>query len=246
VTTARLKEAVANGAVNLDALSMFAVAELQTLLHKAGFKQLKSDGLMGPKTAEAFANFKKTVWLSNPTQISTSSLQTLVEEASDRAKGITPFDKPASKRLHQISKMLPSGGAVYVESAVVLGGHFSWGEFTKNGVRWPRSVEVENRIKAIALQLETVREKLGNRQITITSGYRPNNDPVLGDVNKSVGGVRYSRHIVGDAVDIQVVGMSVSEVFRKLKPWWPGGIAPSYRGGFVHLDLGPKRTWLYS
>lgn len=253
IAIAELTKSIGTADVKIKSLHKAALAELQTLLAAAGYDVGKADGLYGPKTAKAFAGFKSNSWLTNHEDISARSLERLAKEAEERAAGKAPAEAAPSaiapskaKPSARVSKMLPSGGAVYVDAPIVDGGHFSWAELTKGGARWPRSLQVEDRIVAIATQLEKVRSCLGDRRITITSGYRPNNDPVLGDVNKSVGGVRSSRHISGDAVDIVVDGMSVDDVFDALRPWWPGGIAPSYRGGFVHIDLGYPRTWLYA
>jgi hypothetical protein len=252
IPIAELTKTIGPADVKIKSLHKAALAELQTLLAAAGYEVGKADGIFGPKTAKAFAGFKSNSWLTNHEDISVRSLERLAKEAEERSSGKAPIEaahslitsKPTSTG--KTSKMLPSGDAVYVEDAIITGGHFSWAELTKGGTRWPRSLQVEDRIVAIAAQLEKVRSCLGDRTITITSGYRPNNDPVLGDVNKHVGGVRSSRHISGDAVDIAVDGMSVAEVFAALRPWWPGGIAPSYRDRFVHIDLGYPRTWLYS
>jgi hypothetical protein len=252
IPIAELTKSIGPADVKIKSLHKAALAELQALLAAAGYEVGKADGIFGPKTAKAFAGFKSNSWLTNHEDISARSLERLAKEAEERASGKAPTESSASaiiaipKASGKTSKMLPSGSAVYVESPIITGGHFSWSELTKGGTRWPRSLHVEDRIVAIATQLEKVRSCLGDRQITITSGYRPNNDPALGDVNKSVGGVRSSRHISGDAVDIVVDGMSVDDVLDALRPWWTGGIAPSYRDGFVHIDLGCPRTWLYS
>jgi Peptidase M15 len=252
IPIAELTKSIGPADVKIKSLHKAALAELQALLAAAGYEVGKADGIFGPKTAKAFAGFKSNSWLTNHEDISARSLERLAKEAEERASGKAPTESSASaiiaipKASGKTSKMLPSGSAVYVESPIITGGHFSWSELTKGGTRWPRSLHVEDRIVAIATQLEKVRSCLGDRQITITSGYRPNNDPLLGDVNKSVGGVRSSRHIMGDAVDIAVDEMSVGEVFNALATWWVGGIAPDYKKGFVHIDLGYPRTWLYS
>jgi hypothetical protein len=253
IAIAELTKSIGPADVKIKSLHKAALAELQALLAAAGYEVGKADGIFGPKTAKAFAGFKSNSWLTNHEDISVRSLERLVKEAEERSSGKAPTESSVSaiapsktKPSARVSKMLPSGDVVYVDAPIVAGGHFSWAELTKGGQRWSRSLQVEDRIVAIAAQLEKVRSCLGDRQITITSGYRPNNDPVLGDVNKSVGGVRSSRHISGDAVDIVVDGMSVDDVLDALRPWWTGGIAPSYRDGFVHIDLGCPRTWLYS
>jgi uncharacterized protein YcbK (DUF882 family) len=52
----------------------------------------------------------------------------------------------------------------------------------------------------------------------ITSWYRPP------EVNRAVGGASRSRHLVGDAIDFVVSGLSGNEIYWTLDPWWPGGL----------------------
>ena len=57
--------------------------------------------------------------------------------------------------------------------------------------------------------------------------------------NSSVGGARWSQHKVNGACDIQVTGMTPTQVFNRLKKMRDGG---SFRGGlgkydtFTHID----------
>lgn len=133
---------------------------------------------------------------------------------------------------------LPGGLSVYTDQPVITGGNFSWGEATHGGARLPRSAETVAAMVRIATELQKLRDQL-NKPIRITSWFRP--EPF----NSRVGGARRSRHLIGDAVDIAVVGMSGREIARAALPWWIGGIG-IYRGNrkhICHLDTGPKRTW---
>lgn len=58
--------------------------------------------------------------------------------------------------------------------------------------------------------LQPLREKL-NKPILITSGYRGKL------LNKAVGGADNSQHTRGQAVDIQVIGMTPEELYNYLK-----------------------------
>lgn len=62
------------------------------------------------------------------------------------------------------------------------------------------SAEVLERLKYTAVKMEAVRQLLGNRPITVTSGYR---GPQL---NKAVGGSATSQHSKGEAVDFKCYG----------------------------------------
>lgn len=63
-------------------------------------------------------------------------------------------------------------------------------------------------IQRLAEFLQELREKLGGKRITISSGYR-------GDaLNRMVGGVSTSSHSKGLAADISVSGMTTEELFQ--------------------------------
>lgn len=115
--------------------------------------------------------------------------------------------------------------------------HFTWAEATKNGSRIPESERITRNIIRIATELEDVRDTFGGRSITITSWYRP---PA---VNRAVGGARYSKHLEGHAVDIQIDGLDPRTVANKIAETWEGGLGDS--SVFTHLDLADKRRWDY-
>ena len=79
------------------------------------------------------------------------------------------------------------------------------------------------------------------RQININSGYRSE------DYNALVGGVKNSRHIIGEAVDLAYNGKSYrnSVILHALNVGFTGiGIAKN----FIHLDVrsGDRVVWTYS
>lgn len=115
--------------------------------------------------------------------------------------------------------------------------HFSWAEATKGGARIPESEDITRNIIRIAKKLEEVRDLFDDRTIIITSWYRP---PAI---NRRVGGARFSKHIEGHAVDIQIEGLDPREVTRRLSEAWNGGVGDS--PAFTHLDLGDTRRWDY-
>jgi len=89
--------------------------------------------------------------------------------------------------------------------------------------------------------LERLRTKCGNAPITVTSGFRC---PAW---NKTVGGVKKSRHCTGEAADIVVQGrhpLEVAEAADRVEPFSHGGIGTYVDRGFVHVDVrhgGPTR-----
>lgn len=112
--------------------------------------------------------------------------------------------------------------------------NFHLSEFLCPGAEKVISAPVIENLRKLANKLEEARKLLGNRPITITSGYRT---PAH---NKAVGGASKSQHLYGTAADIVVSGLKASEVQKILKDW-NGGLG-SY-AGFTHLDISVKRRW---
>ena len=156
-----------------------------------------------------------------------------------------PVPKPNSKvdfgetiYLPGINRPVGIFEPVYHEPTVC---NFTWSELTKGGTRIPENAEITQRIVKLCKYMDGVRAFLGNQPIIVTSAYR---DPTS---NREVGGVPNSRHLVGDAIDFCVEGMSEEAVFQRLKTYHrTGGLAVG--NGFVHLDLRPSEeliTWDY-
>jgi hypothetical protein len=97
-----------------------------------------------------------------------------------------------------------------------LGKHFYLVEFctSQTAVRYgiamdpPPSV-IDNLKLLVACVLDPLREELG-RTVTVSSGWRPS------QLNSLIGGSSRSQHVTGQAADIVVPGMSVSEVCRAI------------------------------
>ena len=137
---------------------------------------------------------------------------------------------------------LVTGERIDLDSPIIVGGNFTWGEFTRGGERMPQSAAIVGQVRKAAEAMQEIRGRLGDRPITVTSAYRP---PA---VNRRVGGASQSRHLFGDAVDFVVSGMPALEVERRLDSWWGsrGGLASSRRHGFTHIDLrGVRARWNY-
>lgn len=77
--------------------------------------------------------------------------------------------------------------------------------------------------------------------IAITSGYRSPN------YNRRINGATDSRHMYGDAIDINIVSLSPEErgFFSQAlgTQGWGGVGGYSGRMGHVHIDQGPQRSW---
>lgn len=110
--------------------------------------------------------------------------------------------------------------------------YFTVGEFLRyDRARVPNDKSTQENIFKIAQELDKIREDWGS-PIIITSGYRPPS------VNARVGGVRNSRHIVGDAVDIAPQGGHNLRYFESwLDQRWFGALGYGSKKGFVHIDM---------
>lgn len=139
-----------------------------------------------------------------------------------------------------------SGGSV---PAGQPGRYFTWGELTRSGEaerlgysNEPTADHYRRLGLLVARVLDPLRASLG-RPVSITSGYRS------AAVNQAIGGADASQHMLGEAADIKVSGLSAIELARRAYDlrlpydqliWY----APE-RGGHVHIshaaDRAPRR-----
>ena len=118
--------------------------------------------------------------------------------------------------------------------------HFSSEEFdSRDGAKVPTSFR--RHILTVAQQLEIIRPFWG-LPVVVHSGYRSL------DHNRSVGGSRYSQHLLGKAADISISGISPEEMFRAFKYAIDrrliisGGLKAYHWG--IHYDIrGSFKTW---
>ena len=186
------------------------------------------DGIAGRMTTSAYAKFKQLEYLEHPELLGKSSALALLEAATSSRSAPLDNDKPQPSS-HQ--SLFPKVGLVSAKTLVHSGGHFTWGEFTKNLSRVPQSVTVVDQIMKLAYYLETVRSHFDNATIVINSGYRPPS------VNKAVGGASNSQHIYGAAADIVVSGISPRVVYKRLDSFHgsKGGLGNGK--SFTHVDV---------
>lgn len=118
--------------------------------------------------------------------------------------------------------------------------HFNVEEFDcKDGTSYPHNW-IETKLKNLCKQLEVLRESLGNRKITILSGYR---SP---EHNKKVGGAKQSYHIQGIAADIRVEGIKPRVVAERIASlikdgkMYPGGLGDY--SSWTHYDCRGKNV----
>jgi zinc D-Ala-D-Ala carboxypeptidase len=92
--------------------------------------------------------------------------------------------------------------------------------------------EVVGNLRTTAARLEEVRRLLGDRVITVSSGYRC---PAL---NRAVGGSRTSAHLTGRAVDFNCFGFGgATEVCRAIATSGIGFDQLIEEGTWVHISF---------
>ena len=127
---------------------------------------------------------------------------------------------------------------IQLSASIIVNGNFTWSEATRGGTRMPPNQATVDGMVRIATLAQQARDRIG-RPFRITSWYRP------ADINRQVGGASNSRHIVGDAIDFYVDGLSGDQIYWALDPWWPGGLGRYTRfSSLSHLDArGYRARW---
>lgn len=128
---------------------------------------------------------------------------------------------------------------IILSMSIIPDGSFTWAEATKGGTRMPPNQATVDAMIRIARLGQRARDRVG-RPFIVTSWYRPPS------INRAVGGATYSRHIVGDAIDFVVEGLSGNQIYWTLDPWWPGGLGRYRRfPNLCHIDARNYRArWL--
>lgn len=110
-----------------------------------------------------------------------------------------------------------------------LSTHFTDSEFACKHCGKKRRVPA-----ALLKALELARSRHYPKGLVIHSGYR------CWTHNRAVGGKLLSRHLVGDAVDIDP---AMTEAQARACGFT--GVGLDVHGKAVHVDMGPSRTWHY-
>jgi zinc D-Ala-D-Ala carboxypeptidase len=112
--------------------------------------------------------------------------------------------------------------------------HFDWSEFTDrvsgtfDGGKAGAATVKEN-VRRLMYKLEAVRVKLGNRPITVNSGFRSIAH------NQQVGGATNSMHLYGVAADLAVSGVANKTVYQKAETSGFSGLE-AYTEDHQHVD----------
>lgn len=79
-------------------------------------------------------------------------------------------------------------------------------------------------------------------EVNIISAYR---SPMTNNMlrNNSTGVAEKSFHMLGQALDFSLTGVSLEQVHKAALSMKAGGVGYYPRSGFVHIDTGPVRQW---
>lgn len=122
-----------------------------------------------------------------------------------------------------------------------LSPHFALSEFLHDGSLEGVTPIILANLRELAGKLEAIRLQLGDKPIKINSGFR------TPEHNAEVGGKPNSQHLLGNAADVEVEGMTPTEVYIALSGWKGGlGHYPNKpnRPGWCHIDDGSNRRWV--
>lgn len=91
--------------------------------------------------------------------------------------------------------------------------------------------------------LNTLGRKIAAEQpYHVISGYRsPQTNAYLREHGHGV--AEHSLHLLGQAIDIRVPGVKLQDLYRRAVSLRLGGVGLYSASDFVHVDVGPVRTW---
>lgn len=148
-----------------------------------------------------------------------------------------PVPLPAAARAPEPQLWSPSEYVLYDTWRSVPDVEWSWRSFSPAELACKGSGVLRIRRRALDA-LQALRQDVG-RPMVIASGYR---SPAH---NQRVGGSKNSRHMHGDAFDVVMTGHNPATFAAAAKrAGFTGfGYYPDATPPFMHIDMGPPRTW---
>lgn len=237
---------VLDRAFELSELEDKMVRWIQSRLIVGGYLEANQvDGIPGPKTHKALADFKAALWLEYPSLVGTSTISALAElgerqGVTEQPENLNQQVNPSAGRREGRSAELPLVGLVFEHEYIVPGVPLTWGEMTK-GLSPQRLPNAEARnagsdaaakehvrnLQELARVFGRVRATFGS-PIAINSGYRPAALRI---------GKPNSQHIYGKAMDICPLNrdfrrlLAIIKQERSIK-----GIGLGQDRRFLHID----------
>lgn len=107
-----------------------------------------------------------------------------------------------------------------------------------------RSQKVHHIVPLLFNKLYKIQSNLGlrNTEIQIICGYRaPETNAAMR--SRSRGVAKNSYHMRGQAIDFRIDSVSLKKVRKAATNLHDGGVGYYPRSNFVHIDIGPNRTW---
>ncbi len=91
--------------------------------------------------------------------------------------------------------------------------------------------------------LHELHAKVGaDAPFTVVCGYRsPKTNAALRARSHSV--AEHSLHMEGKAVDIRITGVPLAKLYKAALEMKAGGVGYYPKSGFIHVDVGPVRSW---
>ncbi|MEV7399040.1 M15 family metallopeptidase [Streptomyces sp. NPDC091267] len=120
--------------------------------------------------------------------------------------------------------------------------HFDYAELNRCNSTWAGGAVAAGTARANALstmwKLEALRHALGDRPITINSGFRSTS------CNSAAGGASNSRHLYGDAADLGGIAFCTLATEAR-NHGFNGILGPGYpdHNDHVHVNQGPSHFW---
>lgn len=177
------------------------------------------------------------LWRNLPTR--NQALQTLLEDRKRLDQARRNAIEAAPKPVPIVVPKRPprwTPNNIQLSASIIPDGNFTWAEATHGGTRMPRNQATVDAMVRIARLAQRARDRIG-RPFMVTSWYRP---PAI---NRAVGGAKYSRHLVGDAMDFLCEGLTGNQLYWSLEPWWPGGLGRYIQyPNLCHIDARSYRA----
>jgi hypothetical protein len=125
-----------------------------------------------------------------------------------------------------------------LHASIIPNGNFTWAEATRGGAHLPTHPATIAAIVRMAELAQQAYDRIG-RPFRITTWYCP------ADANSVVTHPAQHRHRLGDAIEFYCDGLTGSQIYHALDPWWTGGLGRyTSHPALCHIDArGYRVRW---